>query len=471
MYSEAKFLPFSEIRTDRKPISGFDTILSRFPDRASLATLNWDSHLYTAQVQSLTNDQLLNGWKDLFLQKKSSFQAQIEWIRASNYQLLKEHGNCIIVLDGRAQPRQDGIIPTEGYLGDMLESSRMVNSVEKEGIQVTIATPHPKLFEGAVNTEILPLPPQITGMPNFPWNDQLRQHISMMYPETPIIFPLNGQFPIVCQLDELGNFSPMSERIERFVDNFVLPIKYGSDGGKILKPERYAKKGFHQLHALQMNAYLFGLQNTSIEPAFIHPNQDAQDLAERIVQDAQCFAPVSEDDNNNTVPVYIHIGVATGSNKIRAKYYPKEQWMSVLTLAREHLPQIRSLTFLRPTDNQQAKDTIEISRYARELGFRVSEIPLHRNFTLGVFMCFLKELQRCNGLVIGCDSMPVGHAASITGNYSVVLGSLAYPQHFYCPENKATVVMPPEHGVFTSTIPPTHIIEAISNQCLNILNR
>ncbi len=68
------------------------------------------------------------------------------------------------------------------------------------------------------------------------------------------------------------------------------------------------------------------------------------------------------------------------------------------------------------------------------------------------------------GMIVGCDSMPAGHAGPATDNPSIVLGSQSYNSGFYCPPDKSLVVMPSK-GAFTSSIEPSNVVWAIQELC------
>lgn len=62
--------------------------------------------------------------------------------------------------------------------------------------------------------------------------------------------------------------------------------------------------------------------------------------------------------------------------------------------------------------------------------------------------------------------MPAGHAGPATGNPAVVLGSIVFNPGFFCPPEKALVVMP-SRSAYTSGIKPERVVTAVHHVCAN----
>ncbi len=382
-----------------------------------------------------------------------------ELLRTENAALLGDSDKVAIVLDGRSKDTP------QGFLGDMIEASRMVNVVRSTGRKVIIVTPHTDLFEGNhdPSMSIVAIPETLPVSHAAPWKEDLLGYLQTSIGKTPCIFPMHAATPVLMQLDSGGHIENE--------DNLALVKKAFVTNGKNphITPLHWGKFGIHQLQALQITAYLFGIKEVKnwrdFPRAFFNPTREAREVALEVVGSYGCFKTSSED----CPPLYLHPGVATNGSKLITKFYPEDKWTAFINELSGTPYATGSLTFLEPTDEQQATMTLRLATKAIEAGLHVAKVPISTvkrryDWSLGSFISFLQELAKHGGIIVGCDSMPAGHAGPATGNPAVVLGSHCFNPGFYCPPEKALVVLPSK-GPYTSSIEPTRIVRAVQSLC------
>lgn len=381
------------------------------------------------------------------------------WLRDENTRILNSTDKVAIILDGRAK----GL--AEGFIGDMIEASRMVNVIKSAGKDVIIATPHPDLFlaNHDPSVRILPLPKTIQASHTAPWSPELLGFLQDSIGDTSCFFPMNAATPAFIQLGADGvvqNTDSLSLIKEAFRTNGKNPR---------ITPMLWGKYGIHQLQAFQINAYMLGIESAEnwqqFPKAFLRPSPQAREVAQEVVKIYGCFESESED----CPPLYLHPGTATNGSKLITKFYPEDKWADFINLLSTAPYTAGSLTFLEPTEPQQAAMTLRLASIAIEAGLRVAKVPMafvkqKYEWTLGSFIAFLQELSRHRGIMVGCDSMPAGHAGPATGSMTVVLGSHCYNPGFYCPPRRSLVVLP-SFEPYTSSIEPERVVKAMQYMC------
>lgn len=426
----------------------------------SLSTHSNPNYTYKGNVRPLNGSELEQTTRALASQWKTRGESFGERVRRNNRTDFGSSERVVIVLDGRYKGH------SEGYLGDMVEATRLVRPLQARLKEVIIATPHPDIFEGKPdsNVSILPIPEEIGGVPKPPWDIGLREFLYDQVGETPCILPMNANNINYAILGPDGQI----KNEETFVMTRDV-IRTGWEGLDI-DPQNWWRKGIHQLQALQTMYYLLGGDDakewSQFPDAYLYPSASATSVAKEVVELYGCFSTPTR----VCPPIYLHIGVATNGRKLLAKYYPEDKWSQVLqTLARN--PEApNSVTFLEPSDPEQAATTLRLATTAVDNGLHVAKVPmsqLRSQWTLGSFIAFLQELSLHKGMIVGCDSMPAGHAGPAVGNPSVVLGSPAYNPGFYCPAERTLVVMPSEN-YYTSGIRPNHVAQAVIDLCHEI---
>ncbi len=420
-------------------------------------------HLYKdfafkAEVKPLTWNQLDELVGNLTGGHAERFK-YAQWLREENISLLNSNDRVGLVLDGRAKDS------TEGFLGDMIEASRMVNVIRSTGKKVIIATPHTDLFEqnGDPDVSIVAIPDTVPASPNPPWDQSLLVYLREAVGNVPFIFPMNAAVPALIQLGQEGTIENS--------DNISLVKEAFKSNGRNAKvtPQIWGKYGIHQLQAFQITSYLMGIEGSEnwqeFPKAFLHPSKNAKEVAKEVIKIYGCFDTYSEE----CPPIYLHPGVATNGSKLITKFYPEVRWIDFINQLSTARNTGGSLTFLEPTDEQQSAMTLRLATTAIEAGLRVSKVPMASvkekyEWTLGSFVSFLQELSNHRGIIVGCDSMPAGHAGPAVGNPAVVLGSHCYNPGFYCPSEKALVVLPSKQA-YTSSIEPERVVAAVQYLC------
>lgn len=421
---------------------------AKFTYQAAVRPLNG------SEIEYVINKRSVARWRG-----RDSFS---QTMRLKNQEDFDGSDSLVIVLDGRINGKK------EGFLGDMVEATRLIRPFSQRLKEVIIATPHTDVFDGRPdqNVSVLPIPEDIGGVQKPPWDEKLRRFLYNQVGEIPCIFPINADnisYAIFGPNGEIKNES-----------SFILArdaIRYGYQGLDI-GPANWWKKGVHQLQALQIMYHLLGGEDAKdwqqFPDAYLYPSDTAVGVAKEAVNRYGCFSS----SGRVCPPVYLHIGVATNGKKMEFKYYPEEKWAQVLKGLAENPAAPNSVTFLEPSDPDHAKTALSLAQTAVDNGLRVAKIPtsqLRSEWTLGAFIAFLQELSRHKGMIVGCDSMPAGHAGPAIGNPAVVLGSPFYNPGFYCPPQRSLVVMPnPSESIFTSGINPEHVVGAIVQLCRQI---
>lgn len=385
-----------------------------------------------------------------------------EKLHAANTALLKTNKKIAIVLDGYSNSS------AEGYLGDMIEASRLVYALRTSGKNVTIVTPHADLFQGTTDKAInlIPLPEGTRGSHIPPWAPELLTYLSEAIGDTPCIFPMNANTPAFLKLGKNG--------MVRNQESLMLSAQAFRMGprGTYITPNMWSRVGIHQLQAIQITANLLGLEKTNewreFPKAFLHPTIQAQEVAKTVVRAYGCFD--CGEERKECPPLYIHPGTAINGSKLTTKFYPEDKWLDVIRKLAHAEYASNSLTFLEPTDPAQGAMTLRLATTAVDAGLRVAKVPMAQvktryGWSLGSFIAFLQELSKHRGIIVGCDSMPAGHAGPATRNPAIVLAGNFDPG-FYGPADKALVVLPSK-GNFTSGVDADRVVTAIEYLCID----
>lgn len=285
---------------------------------------------------------------------------------AVNTSLLHRSDYIAIVLDGRS----NGV--DEGFLGDMIEASRLVNALRTNGKSITIITPHSDLFQGTTDPKIniLPLPTNIWASHTAPWSQELLSYLHNQIGDIPCIFPMNANMPVLIQTNKEGSIINN--------DTLTLAKKVFRPDAKVMKitPDIWGKKGIHQLQALQIVANLFGLDEVrdwqQFPQAFLHPTLEAKEVASEVVKKYGCFDYGSR--TKTCPPIYLHPGVATNGAKLTTKFYPEAKWVDVIKGLADS-PHVNSLTLLEPTDPLQGAMTLRLAIAAVEADYMLQKYP------------------------------------------------------------------------------------------------
>ena len=378
----------------------------------------------------------------------------------ANKALLSSSDAVTVVLDGRIN------IFSQGYLGDLVEATRIVDPLLQAGKKVRIVTSHTDIFdESNSNIEIHGFPADIPPANQYPWEPRLLSFIGKVTQGDPVIFPLNARVPLAFDIKPGGKVSNISAISD--LNGYLNQ----SDRQIGIRHEKWAKQGVHQLQALQGFVHLLGLSALDWQQfpnAHLFPDRYSLQTAKEVIKGYGCFyAP------EKGTPLFLHPGVATDGKKINLKGYSEDAWKaSIKKIAEAELP-IGSLTILRPIDREQGLTASRLAKQAQETGLPVSEVPIDEvvkkyGWSLGSFIAFLQELSFRKGIILGCDSMPAGHAGPAVGLKSVVLGSPFFNQTFFGPAKDSFTVMPqynPEVDNFskvtTEFIKPDQITSAL----------
>lgn len=422
----------------------------------------YDRDILSAKPKPLTGSQI-DELLDKLTGDNPEKRQQAQKLRDENAELLKSTRSVAIILDGSSRNS------TEGYLGDMIEATRLINPLRAAGKKVVIISPHSDLFQGTTDSSVslLPLPEEARSSHIAPWSRELLNYLHNSIGDMPCIFPMNATMPALIQTDKEGTI--------RNNDTLTLVKNtFGLFEQKIgILPVRWGRAGIHQLQAFQTVAFLLGIDAArkwqKFPSAFLYPAKSAKETAAEVTRIYGCFDKSTYGEN--CPPLYLHPGVAPNGSKLRTKFYPEDKWIDFIhELTAEH-GLANSLTFLEPSDPEQGAMTLRLVTEAVEAGFRVAKVPMSQvkqryEWTLGSFIAFLQELSNNRGVIVGCDSMPAGHAGPATGNPAIVLGNLCFDPGFYCPPEKSLVVLPSK-GDFTSGIVPERIITALIYACLD----
>lgn len=367
-----------------------------------------------------------------------------------------------VVLDGRVN------VYNQGFIGDMIEASRMVTALRKQGKEVRIVTSHTDIFEGSVDSgiSIVPIPADTPSAAETQWEPRLRRLIGRVAEGYPVLAPLNARLPILLSIDSEGeivngeNISTLNRILNQREDGFGI------------EPNKWMNRGLHQLQALQVTADLVGMEGVfeweGFPSTFLHPDNHARKVALDTILRYKCM---QSSLNSGKFPLLIHPGIATNGRKMEQKFYPESRWRRVLDgLTDAEDLHIGNITIVRPVDNFQSGMAFKLVRYSEDelrsiktFGLPEAELKQKEGWSLGAFIALLQEFKYRKGIIIGCDSMPAGHAAPALGIPSIVLGSPRYNPGFYCPPDNALVVMPPNAKPWPATkdINPAHIVAAL----------
>jgi len=429
--------------------------------------------IYSSQPRPLTPPELSQVFDDLVTKnlRRGKFTTDI---RDRNREMVdRAGGNISVVLDGRAANIEGTPYTTEGYLGDMVEASSAVTALSDLGANVTVFTPHIGTItpDPGRNIQVVELPISTPHLPHFPWTPETLQFIHHANPDSALFFPLNGSLPTFIRTNARGEILNGEDvrniRSSIFGKNGIVDADE-KRGRPVMKHTVWSREGLHQLQALQANLHLLGFDlndQSDLPSSFLRPSRQAQQNATALSKEV--FDGLSSSDGK--VPLFIHVGVATGEKKVRMKYFPKDRWKKTIAqMGVEGLP-INNCIFFIPSDKDQALDTMEIAQVAESCGQRVTYMPEHalasrHGWSLGTFVSFLQQLSTHRGIVLGCDSLPV-HASAATGNRTVVIGNRVFSPVFYAPRS-ATLALPTE-GFDTSSVTPEQVIKALAHTIQN----
>ncbi len=391
-----------------------------------------------------------------------------EDIRRNNIQLLNSSNTTTVVLDARTNAYN------QGFLGDMIEASRLVTALRTVGKNVRIVGSHTDIFTGTNDSgiEVIPIPADLPPATERHWQPQLLEYIGEATKGSPVLFPMNARLPLLLDINRTGEIQ--NQDMLSMLQSYLRQTSSSPD----IKPERWMHRGIHQLQALQITAHLIGLDGVydwdKFPDAFLHPTDRARKSAEKITNIYRCFFNGS---NHDGIPYLIHPGVATNGRKVDQKAYPETRWKRIIEGMTDENLALKSLSLLKPVDPAQGAMTTRLAEYAKSLGLKTALLPEQElrtkyGWTLGSFIAFLKELSHRRGIILGCDSMPAGHAAPALDIPAVVLGSPSYNPGFYCPPKDALIVMPnTRDGIaYTKDINPLHVLESLKDMAFYIDN-
>lgn len=422
----------------------------------------YDREILSCESKPLTENQI-DQVIDILTGNNPEGRQLIQRLHDGNAELLKNTKSVAIILDGSSTNSR------EGYLGDMIEATRLINPLRNAGKEVIIITPHSDLFDGTADSKVslLPLPKEAQASHIAPWNPALLDYLHNSIGDIPCIFPMNATMPALVQIGENGSIQ----------NNDILMLAknvFGLYEKRMgILPTKWGNAGIHQLQAFQTIAYLLGIDEArtwqKFPSAFLHPANRARATAAEVTRIYGCFDKSTYGED--CPPLYLHPGVAPNRSKIKSKFYPEARWIDFIHRITAARGLANSLTFLEPTDPEQGAMTLRLATEAVEAGLRVAKVPMtlvkqRYEWTIGSFIAFLQELSRYRGVIIGCDSMPAGHAGPATGNPSIVLGNLCFDPGFYCPPEKALLILPSK-GSFTSAVEPERIVSALIYSCLD----
>lgn len=435
-----------EQRKIKKYSTEFDR--SQFP-WLSLTKEPGSTSIYRSFVRTLTVGEI-ERVKMLICAQEPQRRADLNGLEVENKEVLKESRNIGIVLDARARGAN------QGWLGDVIEASRMIPVLREEGKRVTVFTSHPDMFAGTLDqgVKVVAIPTLLEPALLHPWNTQILRFVCGQ--ADAFAFPLNAHMPVLVKIDSDGTI-----KNARTIEVLKKAIRQNSlwSGVNVTKWSRFA---VHQLQALQVFADLLGVEGATqwkqFPNAYLFPDRYGQEVAQRTLENE--FSPSTTNDER---VLFIHLGVATDDDKLNSKFYPLEKWEEVLkevTKISRKIP----LVILRPNDRAQVALAEILSDIGRDQGLPIYEVPLSRGhqrfeWTLGAFIAYLQQTTK-NSAMIGVDSMPAGHLAPALNIPSVVLGNLTYPCEFFSPEQNSFLIMPLE-GYCTSCVEPADVGHAI----------
>lgn len=411
---------------------------------------NPELNIFETQARPLTAEEIVTVKRKLVPEDRAP---ALEAICQANHALFDSSKSIGIVLDGRSD------FSTQGWLGDMIEASRLIKSLVLAGKEVVVITSQPDLFDSMPGVQTLGIPREIDSKALRPYNESLLK-FSQGHADA-FIFPISAYLPVLLEIQADGTLGNQAT-----VDAFKRTLDpTGKTHG--ISVERWGEQNIHQLQALQVFSEIVGIDNAkgwdAFPSAYIHPDSNSQFIATQVIQN--CKEQSKTKPNEKAFPLFIHMGVATDHGKIDTKFYPEQKWVEFLAaLAHESVP-ISELFFFKPFSPEQQAATKRIVEIARDLQYQVTEIPISEieaqyGWTLGAFASFLTYILEEKGVIVGVDSMPTGHLAPAMNIPSVVLGNKIFAPSFFCPPDNALVVMPTNQP-FTATIEPERVAAAV----------
>lgn len=425
--------------------------------RGYVGFCRYSEDAYSTAVRPLTQAESEKLLAKIASHRERDNTAFCSKLREQNLRVLEKRNKVVVVADGR-----NYISKFQGYLGDMIETTRLITAFRNQGTEVVVATPNTDIFAGKADdgVEVETIPSDVPGTPFYPWNNRLLEWLHSRIGDLPCLFPTHGTLPLLVELAAGGKLKDMSQDAVKHLHSFV-NLEEERTG---FHARRWGNRAVHQLQALQIMADLVGVKDAyswqRFPDAFLYPDEVSRGIVMPVVEDT---LGLSVDKAN----VLFHPGVAQHNRKVSEKFYPENMWQQAFLHAaydRASL-QVDSLLFYRPVDAEQVPVIERLQRYAEGLGLpsrlidsRVGDRP----WSLGSFIAFLQELSRKRGIVLGCDSMPAGHASPATGNYSEVLGNTTYPPQFFAPHERALLVMP-KGGQATRFVKPESVARILGD--------
>ncbi len=372
-------------------------------------------------------------------------------LEEGNRQVFDEHEEIGVFLDGRTR------LKPEGYLGDMIAVSGVVNTLLAAGKRVAIITPHDDVFGGTLDERVrlIHLDPAKEGNPIYPLFKPTLKKLSEEGPDMPIMFPINAAIPIWVQVDQQGRVAN-KDLIDEIGENIF--SRKGYPHSRLTTG--WMEQRMHQVQGLQVLSNILGINDQTpdyLPPPFLSPDTKSQDIAAKVINELQV--------NPEKHLVLLHHGVAAEQTKIHSKFYPEQAWEDVFYNLIEHNDKLQFLTFI-PTDPKQAQGAHRIIAYAEEAEFEVVQVPLDQimakyGWSLGAYINFMQHLhQNYKPTFIGVDSMPA-HLADALDIPSIVIGNEEYPPTFFSGVDNQIVVRPGESR-YASTISPRDVSDTIS---------
>lgn len=339
----------------------------------------------------------------------------------------------------------------------MIEATRWIRIVRHSGRTVTVCTPYPELFEGSERDDIriITIPHSIKSASLYKFSAQSRKFLRQEQGvKSPLIFPINAHMPLYSLAGNKANSDLIQELVAQ--QNSPQNIRYFEYETRV-----WRKHAVHQLQAMQVVATTLGFDDTAywenFPPVYLQPNQASEESAENTIRN---FIP---NRYEGRFPIFVHPGVDPSPSKLRTKFYPEEQWVRLVNEMNRVFGDSIHLNFLAPLTPDQADMTGRLADYSNSVGLSTSFVPFHEidGWNMGSFVSFAQKVASKPGIMLGMDSLAAGHLFPAYMP-SVVLGSYAFNPLFYCPPDRALVVMP-LRGRTTDGIQPEQVITAIND--------
>ncbi len=386
-----------------------------------------------------------------FADKTGSHDALDELIR-SNQVVYDQAKTVTVYLNAKA-----GFLP-QGWIGDMIEAYRLIPPILQQGKRVHLVTSHPELFEGVQNRKftVSGVPENIHADYRYPWSSELLDFLSNKTDGNCVLFPMNAHMPAVFVI---RNGTVVNGLTVDLVRQIVHPWMKTSFG---IFSRDWAKTS-HQLHALQIFAYMIGINSVSSWDRFpkppIQPSHSAQLQAHNVIKEINL--------EKGQPVLFVHLGTASNSSKVRSKYYPIECWKQVFgELIPDLLKSNHKVLIMTPLDFQQASDSLNLIAFLNSKGVSQAELfPNPEKFgylplSLHVLTSCIDELKD-RSTFLGIDSMPAGHLAPVFDIPTIVIGNFVYHPSFYCPPENAIVVLPEEGLETASDVNAHNVVRAV----------